>query len=183
MHRKLPTARLGLRYYVQGSSSRPAFRVPDPLSHNPHAEVTRLDDDMTFIRRPPPSAPTPHSTTLSPSSPLLTSYAEKTSLDVSLPPTLKPPKENLRLSVTLTPEQVKEVRKLRREDSAQWTASRLAARFGCTTHLISKVAALRVSERRAKRSDQESAHVLIRASWSERRATDNMVRKRRREFW
>lgn len=56
-----------------GTAERPPYRAPDPLVNNPKATVTKLggEEELTFIHRPPASAPSPYSLSVAPASPLL----------------------------------------------------------------------------------------------------------------
>src|SRR5262245_7455973 len=74
------------RTYKNRHAERPPYRAPDPLVHNPDAKVTMLEQDLTFIHRPPPTALTPFSLTTAPASPLLRRPAKET----PLPPVLRP---------------------------------------------------------------------------------------------
>ncbi|KAJ2978638.1 hypothetical protein NUW54_g11257 [Trametes sanguinea] len=64
------------RSYATRLPERPPYRAPDPLRNNPHATYQELaDKNLTFIHRPPPTAPSPLSYTTSPASPLHLVYA------------------------------------------------------------------------------------------------------------
>src|SRR5258705_2524283 len=56
-----------------GTAEKPPYRAPDPLVNNPKATVTKLggEEELTFIHRPPASAPSPYSLSIAPASPLL----------------------------------------------------------------------------------------------------------------
>ncbi|KAH0831916.1 hypothetical protein J3R83DRAFT_12799 [Lanmaoa asiatica] len=87
------------RTYATRRPEKPPARFPDPLRNNPNAVVTPLEGDkLTFIHRPPPSAPSPHSTTLDPASPLLRPAA---TTGGPLPPLLRPSEYRTRAGATV----------------------------------------------------------------------------------
>ncbi|KIK69627.1 hypothetical protein GYMLUDRAFT_34012, partial [Collybiopsis luxurians FD-317 M1] len=129
-----------------GTSERPPYRAPDPLINNPSATVTALpDEDLTFIHRPPPTAPSPISYTTNPVSPLLRPSAQPTSSP--LPP-LSRPSADKPSPAPLTPQQITEIRQLRLQNPTKWTRSKLAEKFGCTQQFVALVAATKKSTRK-----------------------------------
>ena len=161
---------------------RPPMRLKDPLSTKESVGVQHLEDDnLTFIHRPPPSAPTPFSTTLNPSSPLLRSPT-KVKGTRRLPPLLRPSayvKEPPRVS----PEIIKEIRRLREEDPNKYTRSVLADKFNTTSHFVALVAAMKPRERKKVLKKREEKHQKNRESWGDKKSLVMDIRKKRREFW
>ena len=165
------------------TAHKPPMRPKDPLSTKESvAGVQHLEDDnLTFIHRPPPSAPTPLSTTLNPSSPLLRPPT-KAKGTKRLPPLLRPSayvKEPPRVS----PETIKEIRRLREEDPTKYTRSVLADKFNTTSHFIALVAAMSLRERKEVLKKREEQHRKNRESWGDRKSLAVEIRKKRREFW
>lgn len=160
---------------------KPPPRPTDPLNNNPHAGVQQLyDENLTFIHRPPPTAPTPFSTTLQPASPLLRPPTK--SNNGHLPPLLRPSayvKEPPRLGT----KQIEEIRRLRQEDPEKYSRGKLANMFNCTTHFIAQVAALPPTKRKQFTKRREKEHEKIREGWGERKTLFVDIRKKRREFW
>lgn len=168
------------RTYATRRPEKPPARFPDPLRNNPNAVVTPLEGDkLTFIRRPPPSAPTPHSTTLDPASPLLRPAASTGS---PLPPLLRPSAyrpEPERLSK----EDIEKLRTLRLSNPDVYSCTKLAKMFNCTPGFVSQVAALPRSLRRVFARKQEGKVQAIKAGWGERKSTFRTIREKRRQFW
>jgi len=161
-----------------GTAERPAYHPPDPLVNNPDAVVTTLqDENLTFIHRPPPTAPSPFSLTTAPSSPLLRPASAPPEL---LPPPLRvtppPPKR-------MTDAAVAKMREFRREDPSKFTAGKLARMFNCTPNFVSLVAALKKPARKARLVIRNEEHAKMRERWSERHATVKAIRAKRRELW
>lgn len=169
------------RTYATRRPEKPPARFPDPLHSNPNATVTTLEDsNLTFIHRPPPSVPTPHSTTLDPGSPLLKPPTHPT--DGRMPPMLRPSSykpEPERMSR----EDIEKIRALRLSDPRVHSRTKLAKMFNCTPHFISKIAALPRPQRRQMGRETEAEHKAVRERWGERKATMTAIRQKRREFW
>ncbi|KAF4589931.1 hypothetical protein EYR40_009682 [Pleurotus pulmonarius] len=164
-----------------GTSERPPYHAPDPLLNNPNATTTNLNDEnLTFIHRPPPSAPSPFSLTTNPVSPLLRAH-QNVPGETLMPPQLRASK--LSESFVLTEAQKAEMRELRRSDPKQWTRSALARKFGCPSWFIEYVAALPKSARKAARRERDAVHAANREKWSERHSMVKAIRLRKREFW
>jgi hypothetical protein len=138
------------------------------------------DDNLTFIHRPPPTAPTPFSTTLEPASPLL--RAPTDFKGGRLPPFLRP-SAYVKEPPRVTREQLEEIRRLRREDPEKYSRGRLAEMFNCTSHFIAQVAALPPTKRKQFTKKREEAHEEIRRGWGDRKSLFMDIRKKRREFW
>ncbi|KAK7056698.1 Glutathione S-transferase 2 [Paramarasmius palmivorus] len=164
-----------------GTSERPPYRAPDPLVDNPIATVTSLpEDDLTFIHRPPPTAPSPLSYTTNPVSPLLQSRKPLT--EAPLPPLLRPSagKEPLpRVSDSV----VDKIRQLRLSNPEKYTRGRLAKQFGVTQHFVALIAATKKSKRKQLVAARETIHAASREKWSEKKKLVEDIRKKRRSFW
>ncbi|KAF9046417.1 mitochondrial ribosomal protein subunit L20-domain-containing protein [Panaeolus papilionaceus] len=163
-----------------GTSERPAYHAPDPLVNNPKAAVTELEEgSLTFIHRPPPTAPSPFSTTLDPISPLL-----RPSASARTGP-LPPPSRSTKAHplVQLTEEQRKQMRELRVSNPAKYTRGVLAKMFGCSNELVGHVAALPKPQRKAALKAREEIHEAHREKWSEKHSLVMAIRKKRREMW
>ncbi|KAI0769872.1 mitochondrial ribosomal protein subunit L20-domain-containing protein [Fomes fomentarius] len=176
-----PRLSLPLRFsrsYATRLPERPPYRAPDPLHNNPSAVYQELPENATFIHRPPPTAPTPHSYTTSPTSPLL--QPSVTPVDGPLPPNLwKDKGEKPRVS----DEDLEKIRRLRRENPTEWTRGRLAKEFNCTTWFIGKVTSLKGPDRRQALEARDHEHEEFREKWGERRRLNADIRKKRKEFW
>lgn len=160
---------------------KPPPRILDPLNNNPNAGIKELEDDnLTFVYRPPPTAPTPFSTTLEPASPLLRPPSE--SKGGRLPPLLRP-SAYVKEPPRVTPQQIEEIRRLRREDPTKYSRGKLAEMFNCTSHFVAQVAALRPTTRKLFTKSRDEEHEEIRQTWGERKSLFVDIRKKRREFW
>ncbi|TFK40620.1 mitochondrial ribosomal protein subunit L20-domain-containing protein [Crucibulum laeve] len=164
-----------------GTSERPAYHAPDPLVNNPKAAVTPLKDndiELTFIHRPPPTAPSPFSLTTAPISPLLNPAPSP--IQGALPPLVsrdKPQPERV------SEETIVKIRQLRFSDPKTYSCTKLAKMFDCTTRFISLVAANKKSQRKALWKIREEGHAAARAKWSERHAIVKAIRAKRRLLW
>ncbi|KAF5389301.1 hypothetical protein D9757_003466 [Collybiopsis confluens] len=163
------------------TSERPPYRAPDPLINNPAATVTALpDQNLTFIHRPPPTAPSPLSYTTNPVSPLLRPPTQPTSS--ALPP-LSRPSANKPPLEPLAPEQITEIRRLRRSNPTKWTRGRLAEKFGCTQHFVGLVAATKKPMRKKLVQRRDEEHNANRAKWSEKKSLVAAISQKRRQYW
>ena len=171
----------GTRTHI-GPRTRKAHRPPARVSaHSLRTREQELEDDnLTFIHRPPPTAPTPFSTTLEPASPLLRPMTEPNG--GRLPPLLRP-SAYVKEPPRVTPEQIKEIRRLRQENPEQYSRGKLAEMFNCTTHFVAQVAALHRSQRKQFTRKRDEEHEAIRESWGQRKSLFMEIRKKRREFW
>lgn len=177
---RLATTLAHCRTYATRRPEKPPARFPDPLRNDPNAVVTPLDGDgLTFIHRPPPSAPSPFSTTLDPASPLL---RPATSAGGRLPPLLRP-SEYRPGPERMSKEDIEKLRSLRRSDPGVYSCTRLANMFNCTPSFVSQVAALPRSLRRAFAKRQQDRVDATKAGWGERKATFRAIREKRRQFW
>lgn len=169
-----------MRGYATRLPQRPPMRHPDPLSNNPNAVSTSLSEDLTFIHRPPPSPPTPHSYTVNPSSPLLQAETQTSSPASALPPPLKNATSE---HPHLPEEKISEIRRLRMENPTFYTRSWLAKTFGCSPSFVSHVAPLSPSQQRAALAKRDREHEKARARWGEKAALIREIRRKRKEFW
>lgn len=180
MRPRLPIRSLSfVRSYATRLPERPPYRAPDPLKDNPHATYESLSEDLTFIRRPPPTAESPESYTVSPASPLLKPQASTPTGE--LPPVLFPRKspEPPRMSKEL----IEKMRELRRKDPAAWTAGKLAKEFGCTQSFVRMWASLKKPERRKALARRDVEHDANREKWGDKRLMQKDIRLKRKEFW
>lgn len=168
------------RSYATRLPERPPYRAPDPLKNNPHAKYEALSERLTFIRRPPPTAPTPFSYTTSPSSPLLRQSPSLPVSRVCLPPSLHPDKPQ---PSRMSDEDIATMRKLRAEDPSKWTRSLLAKKFNCTPHFVAMIAPLDNANRRAALAKMDQEHEEARAKWGERKSLSRDIAKERRKYW
>ncbi|KAG6830388.1 hypothetical protein H0H87_008275 [Tephrocybe sp. NHM501043] len=161
-----------------GTSERPAFHHPDPLVNNPKAVVTPLpDEELTFIHRPPPSAPSPFSLTTAPTSPLL---RPPTTAAGPLPPLMR---RELYQPPRASDQVVAKIRQLRRSDPNTYTRLKLAEMFNVTSNFVGAIAALKSSARRARFRIADEKNEKMREKWSEKKLTERAIRAKRREFW
>jgi hypothetical protein len=160
---------------------RPPVRTNDPLANNSHAKVQELPGNLTFIHRPPPSAPTPHSFTTAPASPLLRASADVQSHSAELPPTTRPdtPPEQAHVSQEI----IQQIRTLRREQPAKFTRSVLANLYGVTPGFVGMIAPSKQVYRREAHAAFEAVHQELRSKWGERKALAVEIRRRRKQFW
>src|SRR6267154_4377358 len=154
------------RSYATRIAEKPPARFPDPLLNHPNAAVKTLkDENLTFIHRPPPTVPSPHSTTLAPASPLLKSPT-RANKHTPMPPLLRPSAYNAAPS-RMSDEDMKQLRKLRLSDPETYSRAKLAKMFKCTPNCVSKVAALPRSQRMEFMKKMEVEHEAVREQWGE----------------
>lgn len=177
-----------------GTAERPAYHAPDPLINNAKAVVTALPDEegLTFIHRPPPTAPSPYSLTTNPVSPLLCprppprqsqeNENETENIDIPLPPPSRPKfgKEPLPRASAQT---MSEIKRLRALDPERYTCSVLARKFQVTRGFVQAIAALKKSLRKKKRREQERVAEQAREKWGEKKTTLMLIKAKRRELW
>ncbi|KAJ7134531.1 mitochondrial ribosomal protein subunit L20-domain-containing protein [Mycena epipterygia] len=166
-----------------GTAERPAYHAPDPLVNNPNAVVTALpDEDLTFIHRPPPTAPSPYSLTTNPVSPLLRPRPPPQE-DAPLPPLSRKPKASHEGLPRASEQTMSEIRRLRALDPERYTTGVLARKFKVTRGFVSAIAALKKSKRREKRREQEQVVTSAREKWGEKKTTLMLIKAKRRELW
>ena len=176
----------------RGYATRPLPRPKDPLSTSKAAVINEIAPGITFIHRPPPTAPTPHSLTTAPSSPLLqkpttspdsesssspASPGSSRSETATLPPVLRsgPPEKRYHL----TPAQVAEMRSLRASDPETYTVSVLAKQFDCSRAFVQITAP--ASNTRRTSLDADLAEQ--KAGWGHRKRLQREIRQKRHSFW
>ncbi|KAG8966939.1 hypothetical protein FRC03_011010 [Tulasnella sp. 419] len=161
----------------RGYATRAIPRHKDPLIHSSNAVHVTLPEGVTFIHRPPPSAPTPESLATNPSSPLLRPLVKATESS-TLPPSVRNATYSNQ-SNHLTAAQIEEIQQLRRTNPQVNTVSALAKKFNCAKIFVSSVAPLD-KESRAKR--EEALRKRDERS-GENRKIAKAVRQKRRELW
>ncbi|KAF8523203.1 mitochondrial ribosomal protein subunit L20-domain-containing protein [Gautieria morchelliformis] len=184
---KLPL-RVGLPAAVRGYATRrperPPPKIKDPLL-SANAVHHQIAPNLTFIHRPPPTAPTPFSLSTAPSSPLLLPATPVPSSDAStstrLPPRIQKPQNQP--ETKLTDEQIEEIRRLRTADPIVHTRQKLAKQFGCSPAYIPMVAPLRKAETRKALARRDQEHEANRSRWGERKEMVVAIRKKRRSLW
>ena len=165
-----------------GTSERPAYRPSDPLINNPKAAVKTFEEDnLTFIHRPPSTAPSPHSLTTAPASALLCPATPHAEPPQPLPPVLRQPasKEIPRMS----DEQIEKMRYLRFSNPTVYSRGKLAKMFHCTQAFVAQMAALHKPQRKALIRIRDQRHEKHREKWSEKHALVKAIRAKRRELW
>lgn len=170
----------------RGYATRPLPRPKDPLTTSKNAVVSELAPGITFIHRPPPTAPTPHSLTTAPSSPLLKtvqsslaslSAAPSTEATNSLPPVLGSGPPNKRYH--LTPAQIEEMRELRASNPEKYTVGYLAKHFDCSPAFVQITAPASKTRRTVVENELEEQ----RAGWGHRKRLQRDIRQKRRSLW
>ena len=165
-----------------GTSERSAYRPSDPLINNPNAAVKTFEEDnLTFIHRPPSTAPSPYSLTTAPASPLLRPAPSHVEPLPPLPPVLRQPssKELPRMSN----EQIEKMRHLRFSNPTIYSRGKLAKMFNCTQAFVARMAALKKPQRKALIRVRDQKHQKHREKWSEKHALVKAIRAKRREMW
>lgn len=180
MKTRLPFRLPSCRSYSTRLPEKPRMRHPDPLANNPHATTTTLPGDLTFIHRPPPSAPTPLSYITNPASPLLKPPSPSPSADASLPPLLHKAAEP---KPRMSDKDLTEMRRLRAINPAYYTRKRLAERFNCTETFVGYMAKLSTGAHRVALQKREREHESARSKWGEKKLIVREIRSKRKEFW
>lgn len=181
-----------------GTAERPPYRAGDPLVENPKAKVTALENtsergqtELTFIHRPPPSAPTPFSMTTAPSSPLLILKSDVAATPRALPPLLHPPKVTAEKDSSnadnehprMSDADMEKLKQLRRSDPFKYSRSQLAEMFKCTPAFVGMVAPLKKTQCKAAHRALNEKHERNREHWSEKHSVVMAIRKKRKELW
>lgn len=174
------------RRYATRRPERPPSKIKDPLI-SPNAVHHQIAPDLTFIHRPPPTAPSPFSLTTAPSSPLLLpstpspSYEASTSKTAGLPPPIQKPRKGP--ETKLSDEQIEDIRRLRAADPVEHTRAKLAKQFGCLPAYIPMIAPLSKAEMRKALARRDQEHEANRNRWGERKEMVVAIRKKRRSLW
>ncbi|PAV17496.1 60s ribosomal l20 [Pyrrhoderma noxium] len=148
--------RIFARTYATRRPVRPPLKVIDPLLSSPNATAVKLEDGMTLIHRPPPSAPSVFSTTALPASPLLLS---KRSDSETVPPRLR--KERIYGNHVLTEDDFAKMQKLRDENPSYYTRSRLAKLYKCPPFLVAQKRTMGRTQEYSKRNKEKAKGVLV----------------------
>ena len=167
---------------VSAPRNIPARRPRDPLEDDPTARRHRLPTGETFIVRSPPSAPSQYTTTLLPNPILhgMAPLAHSPGATRILPPPLKPnTKQAPSDAKLLTRDQILKMQALRTEDPNKYTASTLAAKFGCSPTFV-RIAAPASTEVKQQR---EATLAAIKQTWSLRKRVSKAEKEQRRRFW
>ncbi|THV05228.1 hypothetical protein K435DRAFT_117525 [Dendrothele bispora CBS 962.96] len=163
----------------RGTSERPPMRHPDPLINSDNTVVTALpEENLTFIHRPPPTAPSPLSYITNPVSPLLRPATVLT--EASLPPLVRPEKAQPQRA---SDKVVAEIRRLRALNPTKYTRGVLAQKFGVTQQFVGMIAATKKSTRKSLIRTRDGEHQVNRDKWSDKRSLVVAIRKKRREHW
>ncbi|KAJ1032691.1 hypothetical protein NDA16_000713 [Ustilago loliicola] len=173
-----PGSRRGFATSSVGLRNTPARRPRDPLDASPDATRHTLPTGETFIVRPSPSAAPVRSTIYQPQ-PLLT--AQPASDTSSLPPALRPRSHRASQANkgVITPEQIAEIQRLRKQDPITNTKSKLAQQFNCSPLFISIVAPLPKAVRQVKKQQDD----LKKQSWGLNKRVARAEREERRLLW
>lgn len=151
-----PGSRRGFATSSVGLRNTPARRPRDPLDASPDAIRHTLPSGETFIVRPPPSSAPARSTVYQPQ-PLL--HAQPASDSSSLPPALRPRSRfaarRETTEVAVTPDQIAEIQRLRRQDPITYTKSKLAKQFNCSPLFISIIAPLPKAVKQVKKQQDD----------------------------
>jgi hypothetical protein len=165
-----------------GTSERPAYHPPDPLINNPKAAVKTFEEDnLTFIHRPPSTAPSPYSLTTAPASPLLRPVTSRVEPIPPLPPVLRQPPSTK--PPRMSDEQIEKMRNLRFTNPSVYSRGKLAKMFNCTQAFVAQMAALKKPRRKALIRIRDQKHEKYKAKWSERHALVKAISAKRREMW
>ncbi|KZT64957.1 hypothetical protein DAEQUDRAFT_677728 [Daedalea quercina L-15889] len=181
---RLPHACSSVRTYATRIPERPPYRAPDPLVNNPNATYTKLEDDLTFIHRPPPTAPSPWSYTTNPASPLLQSAP--TPAGEALPPPTRPgqgAEAEAEAWPRMSDEDLAKMRALRAEDPVRYSRSRLSKMFNCSPNFVAIMAPTKMRERKKILRQRDAEHEEARSKWGVKRAYFEAARKKRRGLW
>ncbi|KAJ9477533.1 54S ribosomal protein L20, mitochondrial [Pseudozyma hubeiensis] len=178
--RQMPGSRRGFATSSVGLRNTPARRPRDPLDASPDATRHTLPSGETFIVRPPPSSPPSRSTIYQPQ-PLL--HAQPSSETSALPPALRPRSrlsaQRDSIETAITPDQIAEIQRLRRQDPITYTKTKLAKQFNCSPLFISIVAPLPKAVKQVKKQQDD----LKKQSWGLNKRVARAEREERRLLW
>ncbi|KAJ1033369.1 hypothetical protein NDA13_001361 [Ustilago tritici] len=177
----IPGSRRGFATSSVGLRNTPARRPRDPLDASPDATRHTLPTGETFIVRPPPTA-TPVRSTIYQPQPLLNAQPSSPADESSLPPALRPRSHcasSQNKSSAITPKQIAEIQRLRKQDPIVNTKSKLAQRFNCSPLFISIVAPLPKAVKQVKKQQDD----LKKQSWGLNKRVARAEREERRLLW
>ncbi|EAU86039.1 hypothetical protein CC1G_07118 [Coprinopsis cinerea okayama7 len=164
-----------------GTAERPPLKHGDPVTQSRNTTVVNLEDEgLTFVHRPPPSAPSPASLTTAPASPLLRPQS-KPAGEVPLPPALH--NHPLKERKTLSTEDIAKMKELRASDPVTYSTNKLAKMFGCSRHFVILSTRITTAQRTALEREREAQHEENRERWSDRHKLVKALRARRRQMW
>ncbi|PCH40008.1 hypothetical protein WOLCODRAFT_116483 [Wolfiporia cocos MD-104 SS10] len=178
MKYRLPTGLNSVNKNASRLPERSRVHAPDPLVNHPTAVYQNLEEDLTFIHRPPPTVPAPESLTTSPASPLLSGPPMPAGGPV--PPPIRKDREQRPL---VSDEDILEIRRLRLADPFTWSRTRLAEKFNCTPGFIGRVAAAKPSARKQILAKRDEEHETVRSQWGENKTFVREARRKRKELW
>ncbi|KAJ1586341.1 hypothetical protein NDA12_007063 [Ustilago hordei] len=177
----IPGSRRGFATSSVGLRNTPARRPRDPLDASPDATRHTLPTGETFIVRPPPTA-TPVRSTIYQPQPLLNAQPSSPADESSLPPALRPRSHcasSQNKSSAITPKQIAEIQRLRKQDPIVNTKSKLAQMFNCSPLFISIVAPLPKAVKQVKKQQDD----LKKQSWGLNKRVARAEREERRLLW
>ncbi|KAK3115665.1 hypothetical protein LTR53_004766 [Teratosphaeriaceae sp. CCFEE 6253] len=138
--------------------------------HTPALFLPSSDPRRKQHTRTPPPLSTPTTATPAPSA-VASIVAEKRPLPLSVRP------EDQK-KYHLTPEQVEEIRRLRKEDPRKWTRVRLAEKFECSQFFVSLCCAAPEVKAEQDRQLEE-----IKQRWGRRKTEAREARQERKKLW
>ncbi|KAJ1600524.1 hypothetical protein NDA14_001055 [Ustilago hordei] len=177
----IPGSRRGFATSSVGLRNTPARRPRDPLDASPDATRHTLPTGETFIVRPSPTA-TPVRSTIYQPQPLLNAQPSSPADESSLPPALRPRSHcasSQNKSSAITPKQIAEIQRLRKQDPIVNTKSKLAQMFNCSPLFISIVAPLPKAVKQVKKQQDD----LKKQSWGLNKRVARAEREERRLLW
>ncbi|KAJ1034413.1 hypothetical protein NDA18_001274 [Ustilago nuda] len=177
----IPGSRRGFATSSVGLRNTPARRPRDPLDASPDATRHTLPTGETFIVRPPPTA-TPVRSTIYQPQPLLNAQPSSPADESSLPPALRSRSHcasSQNKSSAITPKQIAEIQRLRKQDPIVNTKSKLAQMFNCSPLFISIVAPLPKAVKQVKKQQDD----LKKQSWGLNKRIARAEREERRLLW
>lgn len=147
----------------------PPSSVPN-VYHTPSLFLPKNDPRRKLHSQAPTPSATPPSTPGTSAIPPATSSQSR-----SLPQSVRPVYQK---KYHLTPEQVEEIRRLRKEDPRKWTRVRLAEKFECSQFFVS----LCCSAPEVK-AEQDKQLEEIKKRWGRRKTEARGARQERKKLW
>lgn len=132
-----------------------------------------------IIHNPPASQPSVYHTPsiFLPSSDPRRDFQPPTASSKTLPEPVRQPYEK---KYHLTEAQISEMRQLRLSDPMQWSVTKLAKKYDCSTLFVSMCTK---GAAEAKKQQQEKVLAAVKTSWGEKRRKAREERSARRESW